>query len=69
MRHKFGLWPLLLLFLFVSCQSINRTNEELGIPRYMVIFSFDDGPDAHATAELLDVLGNHQIRALFFLLG
>ena len=69
MRSKLILRPLLLLLLFSSCQSINSTREELGIPLYTVIFSFDDGPDAHTTPELLDVLREHRIRALFFLLG
>lgn len=69
MRVKFGLWPLLLLFLFSSCQSINRTAAEVGLPGNVVIFSFDDGPDALATARLLDVLKRHEIRALFCLLG
>jgi peptidoglycan/xylan/chitin deacetylase (PgdA/CDA1 family) len=41
------------------------------IPRYVVIFSFDDGPNVHkdTTARLLDILGKYNIRALFALLG
>jgi len=71
MLNKSKPWLALLLFLFLfsSCQSINRTRAELGIPQHVVIFTFDDGPDAHATAMLLDVLQRHQVRAMFFLLG
>jgi len=71
MRYRFMrlLLLFLLLLLFSSCQSINNTREEIGIPRYTVIFSFDDGPDGRATPELLDVLKKHRVRALFFLFG
>jgi len=57
---------LLVLFLFISCLSINSTRNNLG---KVVIFSFDDGPDEHTTPLLLDVLKRHEIKAMFFLLG
>jgi len=71
MCNKFGLWLLLFISLFSSCQSINRSRTELEIPERTVFFSFDDGPDVYGdtTARLLDVLKKHQIRALFCLLG
>jgi chitooligosaccharide deacetylase len=34
-----------------------------------VLFTFDDGPSASTTPELLDILAQHQIRAVFFLVG
>ncbi|MCL1915783.1 MAG: polysaccharide deacetylase family protein [Desulfovibrionaceae bacterium] len=54
-----------------GCQTLNVTREEAGVPEGVVIFSFDDGPNAHAgsTARLLDVLRRHEIRAFFVLLG
>jgi len=64
-----SLWLPLALFFLSSCQTINSNRAELGIPRSVVYFSFDDGPDPHTTARLLDILGKYQIRALFFLLG
>ena len=41
------------------------------MPPSVVLFSFDDGPNAHGdtTSRLLDVLSKYQIHALFFLLG
>ena len=69
MHNKPILWLLLFFVFLTSCQTINRDRAELGIPKYMVIFSFDDGPDAHTTPKLLDVLKKYQIRALFCLLG
>jgi len=65
------LWLLLALFLISSCRSINSNRTELGIPRSVVYFSFDDGPDGYGdtTARLLDVLKKYEIRALFCLLG
>jgi len=35
----------------------------------VVALTFDDGPDAAVTAEILDVLGAHGARATFFVLG
>ncbi|MDR0624632.1 MAG: polysaccharide deacetylase family protein [Treponema sp.] len=54
-----------------GCMSINRTREAMRIPDGFVIFSFDDGPNAHTdtTARLLDVLRKYDIQALFVLLG
>jgi len=66
-----GLCLLCLLFLFFSCQSINHSRTELGIPPSVVYFTFDDGPNAagDTTARLLEALKKHQIKALFCLLG
>jgi peptidoglycan/xylan/chitin deacetylase (PgdA/CDA1 family) len=60
-----------ILVILSGCLTINRTREEMVIPQNTVIFSFDDGPNAHAdtTARLLDVLWKYDIRALFVLLG
>jgi peptidoglycan/xylan/chitin deacetylase (PgdA/CDA1 family) len=58
-------------FLLFACQTINRSSAEAGVPPSVVIFSFDDGPNAQGevTARLLDVLKRYEIRALFALLG
>ena len=37
--------------------------------RREVVLSFDDGPDAVNTPKLLDVLAEHRVKAIFFLLG
>ncbi len=37
--------------------------------RPWVALTFDDGPDAESTAELLDILKRHGARATFFMLG
>src|SRR5699024_11071655 len=34
-----------------------------------VALSFDDGPDARFTPEILDVLDKHQVNATFFMMG
>ncbi len=59
------------LFLFSSCRSITFGHEEFNIPPKTVIFSFDDGPNAHdnTTERLLDVLKKYEVRAMFALLG
>jgi len=59
------------LVLVSSCQTINSDNETLHIPKSIVYFSFDDGPNAQgdSTARLLDVLKKYQIKAIFCLLG
>jgi len=67
--------PLLALILPIvlvsSCKTINSNNEALHIPKSIVYFSFDDGPNAQgdSTARLLDVLKKYQIKAIFCLLG
>jgi peptidoglycan/xylan/chitin deacetylase (PgdA/CDA1 family) len=62
---------LAILILFSGCLTINRTKEATHIPDKIVVFSFDDGPNAHAdtTVRLLEVLGKYEICALFALLG
>ena len=59
------------VLLLAACQNINSSRAELGIPPSVVIFSFDDGPNAQSatTGQLLDVLEKHRIQAMFFLLG
>jgi peptidoglycan/xylan/chitin deacetylase (PgdA/CDA1 family) len=58
-------------FFLFACQTINRSRTEAGVPPLVVIFSFDDGPNAQGevTARLLDVLKEYDIRALFALWG
>jgi len=73
LKKSYNLLPCFLIpvILIFSCRSINRSNEELGIKPSIVIFSFDDGPNAYfdTTAKLLDILGKYEIKALFALLG
>jgi peptidoglycan/xylan/chitin deacetylase (PgdA/CDA1 family) len=61
---------ILAIFVLVGCQSINRTAKQV-LPQGYVIFTFDDGPNAHndTTAHLLDVLQKYHIQAMFALLG
>ncbi|MCL1812408.1 MAG: polysaccharide deacetylase family protein [Treponema sp.] len=70
-KSIFRIKLLFLCFFLAACQSINHSRAELNIPPSAVIFSFDDGPNAHGdtTARLLDVLKKYQIYALFSLLG
>jgi peptidoglycan/xylan/chitin deacetylase (PgdA/CDA1 family) len=71
MKKKFWPWPLLLLFLFCSCRTIDHHRTALNIPPSIVLFSFDDGPNAKGdtTPRLLDLLKKYQIKAIFCLLG
>jgi len=60
------------LFLFLTgCYSLQYTREELAVDEGIVIFTFDDGPNAcdNTTGALLDVLKKYNIRAVFALLG
>jgi peptidoglycan/xylan/chitin deacetylase (PgdA/CDA1 family) len=59
------------ILLALSCQSLNRSAEQLDLPDRIVVFTFDDGPNGQGdtTAKLLDVLGKYEIRAMFALLG
>ena len=70
-RSVFRLGFFFLCFLLSACQSINRSREQLGIPPSVILFSFDDGPNAHGdtTARLLEVLKKYEIHAFFSLLG
>jgi len=51
--------------------TIISSNENIDIPPYTVIFTFDDGPNQHndVTERLLDILGKYQISGVFCLLG
>jgi peptidoglycan/xylan/chitin deacetylase (PgdA/CDA1 family) len=59
------------LCLFSSCQSLNRSRQQISLPDKLIVFTFDDGPNPQedTTARLLDVLKKHQIQAMFALLG
>ncbi|MDR2484471.1 MAG: polysaccharide deacetylase family protein [Treponema sp.] len=61
----------LIALVFTGCHSINRTAAQARIPAGIVIFTFDDGPNAHGdtTARVLEVLKKYDIRAMFALLG
>lgn len=67
-----GLMVLISLF-SISCCTLNITdsNENLGLPAGIVIFTFDDGPNGHmdTTERLLDVLDKYNIKGVFCLLG
>jgi peptidoglycan/xylan/chitin deacetylase (PgdA/CDA1 family) len=62
---------LLMLASVVVCSCLSITNTGTGNSNKTVIFSFDDGPNAHedTTARLLDVLKKYNICAVFVLLG
>ena len=58
-------------FLLLSCQSITRKSADPAIEPSHIVLSFDDGPNIFddTTAQLLDVLKRHEIKAMFALLG
>jgi len=62
---------LLIWFLLLACQSITRKSADPVVEPSHIIFSFDDGPNnfGDTTAQLLDVLKRHEIKAMFALLG
>ena len=64
---------LFLLFSNVSCRTFNITssNNKIGMPPSMVIFTFDDGPNEkdNTTERLLDVLSKYDVKGVFCLLG
>jgi peptidoglycan-N-acetylglucosamine deacetylase len=51
-----------------SSQLFGRTVRHTGDASCMAL-TFDDGPNPAATPELLDLLGRHEARATFFLIG
>jgi peptidoglycan/xylan/chitin deacetylase (PgdA/CDA1 family) len=61
----------IILFPCTGCKTINRSPARIELLDRMVVFTFDDGPNAHGdtTARLLDVLNRHHIRGMFALLG
>jgi len=62
---------LLIGLLLLACQSITRKSVDPAIEPSHIILSFDDGPNSFGdtTAQLLDVLKKHEIKAMFALLG
>jgi peptidoglycan/xylan/chitin deacetylase (PgdA/CDA1 family) len=62
---------LLIWFLLLACQSITRKSVDPVIEPSHILLSFDDGPNnfGDTTAQLLDVLKKHEIKAMFALLG
>jgi peptidoglycan/xylan/chitin deacetylase (PgdA/CDA1 family) len=62
---------LLILASVAVCGCLSITNTGVGNSNKTVIFTFDDGPNAHenTTARLLDVLQKYNICAVFVLLG
>ncbi|RZM82836.1 polysaccharide deacetylase family protein [Leptolyngbya iicbica] len=49
--------------------NIDLINQWLGDSSPEVFLTFDDGPSAEATVQILDVLQRHDIKATFFVLG
>ncbi len=50
--------------------TIERSREQLGLPKKAILLSFDDGPVGFdQTTRLLDVLKAHDVRAAFCLVG
>ena len=62
---------LLTVLLLSACRTITSNSKDLDLPPSVVIFSFDDGPNAadDTTERVLDVLKKYEIRAMFCLLG
>ncbi len=59
-----GLWPRSRL-LGANIVSLPAAAAE----RREVVLTFDDGPDAEVTPQVLDILDHHQVRATFFCIG
>lgn len=49
--------------------TVNRIDYELDPSKPTIAITFDDGPNATTTMEILDVLEKYQVRASFFLIG
>lgn len=49
--------------------TVKRINYELDPSKPTIAITFDDGPNATTTMEILDVLEKYQVRASFFLIG
>ena len=73
MRSLYVLFGLIILisFCLLSCKTIIRKNENVGISPSIVIFTFDDGPNQrnNTTEKLLDILNKYQVKGVFCLLG
>lgn len=71
MRRIPSLALVLSLLALQSCTTILATRQELGIPRFHVVLTFDDGPYERpdVDAALLDVLERYGIKAYFCLIG
>ena len=52
-----------------SGDTVKRIDYELDPSKPTIAITFDDGPNATTTMEILDVLEKYQIRASFFLIG
>jgi peptidoglycan/xylan/chitin deacetylase (PgdA/CDA1 family) len=61
----------LICLLVLGCKSITVPVSQTALPEKVVVFTFDDGPNAHGetTERLLAVLEKHNIKAAFALLG
>jgi peptidoglycan/xylan/chitin deacetylase (PgdA/CDA1 family) len=57
--------------LLLACQSITRKSVDPAVQPSHILLSFDDGPNSFGdtTAQLLDALKKHEIKAMFALLG
>jgi len=57
--------------LLIACQSITRKSLDPVIEPSHIVLTFDDGPNifGDTTAQLLEVLKKHEIKAMFALLG
>lgn len=49
--------------------TVKRIDYELDLSKPTIAITFDDGPNATTTMEILDVLEKYQVRASFFLIG
>ena len=50
-------------------ETVKRIDYELDPSKPTIAITFDDGPNATTTMEILDVLEKYQVRASFFLIG
>ena len=52
-----------------SSDTVKRIDYELDPSKPTIAITFDDGPNATTTMEVLDILEKYQVRASFFLIG
>jgi peptidoglycan-N-acetylglucosamine deacetylase len=76
---RLGMFPILAVFIWMILLVIGSVNICSGFyikalckgetSEKVVSLTFDDGPDAKITPQILEILDNHQIPASFFLIG
>jgi peptidoglycan/xylan/chitin deacetylase (PgdA/CDA1 family) len=74
--YRFGVWGVMVLFALLAggvttdaLLAQNQVIKKVPTTQKVVALTFDDGPEAHTTPELLAVLREKQVHATMFVLG